>query len=151
MPVALLRLIKCSFCPGEYVLFKFETAPPPRDMRACVHRHARMSSCDCTRMPPRDMRACDCTRMPPLSRHARHYDCAHARLRLHAHAAHLSRVPSVQASTFSSKLRRRSAEEKSSRGPEAAADAAPAAAAERGGDGVQGPPAPAAAGGAVDA
>jgi hypothetical protein len=42
-------LITCSFCPGEYVLV--ETAPPPRDMRAC----------DCTRMPP--LCACECTRM----------------------------------------------------------------------------------------
>jgi hypothetical protein len=193
-------LITCSFCPGEYVLFK--TAPLPRDMRACVHHHELMRACECTRMPPLDMRgiarirACDCMRMPPLdmracacectctlrtdhvfllsrrlrslrnraaaarharlllhahasARHARH--CAHARLRLHAHAEHRSRVPSVQASMFSSKPRRRRAEEKSSRGPEAAADAAPAAAAERGCDGVQGPPAPAAAGGAVDA
>ncbi len=42
-------------------------------------------------------------------------------------------------------------EEESARGPEAAADAAPAAAAESGGDGALGLPAPAAAGGAVDA
>ena len=37
---ACCALITCSFCPGAYVLF--ETAPPPRYMRACVHRHARM-------------------------------------------------------------------------------------------------------------
>ncbi len=42
-------------------------------------------------------------------------------------------------------------EEESARGPEAAAGAAPAAAAESCGDGVSGPPAPAAADGAVDA
>ncbi len=129
-------LIMCSFCPGEYVLF--ETAQPPRDIRAWVHRHALMHACECTRMPPLDMRGIARMR-------------AAARLRLHAHAAHQLRVPSVQASTFSSKQPRRRAEEKSSRGPEAAADAAPAAAAEGGGDGVQGPPAPAAADGAVDA
>ena len=58
-------------CPGEYVLF--ETVPQPRDMRACVHRHAFMRACDCTRILPLDMRgiacmhmracACECTRM----------------------------------------------------------------------------------------
>ena len=31
--VTMALLITFSFCPGEYVLF--ETAPPPRDMRAC--------------------------------------------------------------------------------------------------------------------
>ncbi len=52
--VTMALLITCSFCPGEYVLF--ETAPQPRDMRACVHRHARMRACECTRMLPLDMR-----------------------------------------------------------------------------------------------
>ena len=55
---ACCTLITCSFCPGEYVLF--ETAPPPRDMRACVHGacvhgHARMRACECTRMLPLDI------------------------------------------------------------------------------------------------
>ncbi len=64
-----------------------------------------------------------------------------------------TRVPSVQASTFSSKQHSRCAEEEeeSARGPGAATDVAAAAAAESGGDGVPGQPAPAAAGGAVDA
>ena len=79
--VTMALLITCSFYPGKYVLF--ETAPPPRDMRACLHCHARMRACDCTRMPPLDMRGiarmrtCECTRMLrtdrvfPLSRRVR--------------------------------------------------------------------------------
>jgi hypothetical protein len=61
--VTMALLITCSFCPGEYVLF--ETALPSRDMRACVHPHALMRACECTRMPLLDMRgiarmrACD--------------------------------------------------------------------------------------------
>ena len=70
--VTMAPLITCFFCPGEtgeYVVF--EIAPPPRDMRACVHRHARMCACDCTRILPLDMRG-----------------IARMRLRVHAHAAH---------------------------------------------------------------
>ena len=52
--VTMALLITYSFCPGEYVLF--ETAPQPRDMRACVHRYACMRACDCTRILPFDMR-----------------------------------------------------------------------------------------------
>ncbi len=107
-------LITCSFCPGENVLF--ETVPQPRDMRACVHRHACMRACDCTRILPSSCIACmhmgacacECTRMlrtdhvfllsrrlrslrnrAAAARHARMLalTCTHARLRLHAHAA----------------------------------------------------------------
>jgi hypothetical protein len=54
LEVTMVLLITYSFCPGEYVLF--ETSPPPRDMRTCVYRHALMRACECTRMPPLDMR-----------------------------------------------------------------------------------------------
>ncbi len=134
LEVTMALLITCSFCPGEYVLF---------DMRACVHQHAHMRACDCTRMLRTD-------HVFLLSRRV----CSLRNMRAHSQARmRASRVASVQASTFSSKSRRRRAEEEeeSARGPEAAADAAPAAAAESGCDGVPGPPAPAAAGGAVDA
>ncbi len=50
--VTMALLITCSFCPGEYVLF--ETAPQPRDMRACVHQYACMRACDACI----DMHAC---------------------------------------------------------------------------------------------
>jgi hypothetical protein len=114
--VTMALLITCSFCPGEYVLFK--TVPQPRDMRACVHRHACIRSCDCTHILPLDMRciacmhmracACECTCMlrtdhvfllsrrlrslrnrAAAARHARMLALTgtHARLRLHAHAA----------------------------------------------------------------
>ena len=80
--VTMALLITCSFCPGEYVLF--ETVPQPRDMRACVHRHACMRACDCTRILPLDMRGIACM-------HMRACACE-------------SRIPSVQAITFASNL-----------------------------------------------
>ncbi len=42
-----------------------ETAPPPRDMRACVHQHARMRACENAHAAARHARmcACECTRM----------------------------------------------------------------------------------------
>ena len=126
--VTMALLITCSFCPGESVLF--ETAPPPRDMRTCVHRHARMRACNCTRLPPRDMRG-----------NARMRTCE---LRTDRVFLLFRRVRSLRNCAAAARGRNLPEAPKQPR-------MLPLPPLPCGGDGVQGPPAPAAAGWVVDA